>query len=376
MMVRRCPRLAPSVAFVAMLALALTLLPPPAPASAALRSAADSTVGVNGRVYTIVRAGNRVYIGGDFTSVRTRSGSVTRNHVAAIDATTGDLIGNWNPNANNEVRGIAVSPDGGTVYLGGFFTKVGGQSRSRLAAVSAGSGSAIGSWRADASSNVYAMAQHGNTLYVGGTFGRVGNSPRRRVAAIAANSGAVRDWRASVDGWVRSIAVAPNGSRVYFGGKFNSVNGQRRRHLAALTSGGALTSWSPDGEYLVFALETSGSQVFAGVGGPGGRVSAFDGTSGRRNWQTRGDGDVQALGVLDGRVYAGSHSKTIGGVRQANLAALRVDNGRVDTSFRPKVNSGPGVWAIDTASRRLYAGGDFTRINDRPQERFAQFSAP
>ena len=71
----------------------------------------------------------------------------------------------WNPEANSTVIALAVS--GSTVYAGGTFSTIGGQSRGRIAALDAGSGLAT-AWDPEANGYVMALAVSGSTVYVGG----------------------------------------------------------------------------------------------------------------------------------------------------------------------------------------------------------------
>ena len=83
-------------------------------------------------------------------------GGQTRNHIAALDASTG-LATAWNPGAdgrnrrNGDVGALAVS--GSTVYAGGYFTSIGGQTRNHIAALDASSGLAT-AWDPDANGTV------------------------------------------------------------------------------------------------------------------------------------------------------------------------------------------------------------------------------
>ncbi len=113
-------------------------------------------------------SGPTVYAGGDFDHI----GGQDRNHIAAIDATTGAAT-SWNPDPNGigtrPAEPLAVS--GSTVYVGGGFTSIGGQPRNRIAALDATTGAAT-SWNPNANLGVSALVVSGSTVYVGGTSAR------------------------------------------------------------------------------------------------------------------------------------------------------------------------------------------------------------
>src|SRR5207244_484027 len=110
----------------------------------------------NGGVSALAVSGSTVYAGGSFTSI----GGQPRSRAAALDAATG-LATAWNPGASDRVLALAVS--GSTVYAGGFFTNVGGQLRKYVAALDAATGLAI-AWNPAASGGfVSALAVSGST---------------------------------------------------------------------------------------------------------------------------------------------------------------------------------------------------------------------
>jgi hypothetical protein len=84
--------------------------------------------------------GSKIYASGRFTTIN----GVTRNRLAAFDATTGQLDDAWRPNANSEVYSLAVSGD--QVYLGGVFKSVNGQKRLKAARVDATTGRLDSLW--------------------------------------------------------------------------------------------------------------------------------------------------------------------------------------------------------------------------------------
>ncbi|HEU0192982.1 MAG TPA: hypothetical protein VFQ71_02215, partial [Gaiellales bacterium] len=124
----------------------------------------------NGTVRSIIIVGNTAYLGGQFTAMIPSGGgtAVTRNHLAAVDMTTGGLLP-WNPNANGTVYTLLAS--GGNVYVGGSFTTVGGATHKNVAEVNGSSGALVSSFgntlRPNKAVRALAMSPTGN-LYVGG----------------------------------------------------------------------------------------------------------------------------------------------------------------------------------------------------------------
>ncbi len=104
----------------------------------------ESTANVGGTaVRAIVRVGNVVYLGGDFTQLTSPTGTVfPRQYLAAVDATTGQVLP-WNPSADRPVYSLAASPDGTRIYAGGQFRFIGGQARTRLAAINPNTGAPL-----------------------------------------------------------------------------------------------------------------------------------------------------------------------------------------------------------------------------------------
>ena len=82
----------------------------------------------------MIVVGNTLYFVGDFGTVTGNAGVVTRKRAAAVDVTTGQVLG-FNPNLSGKANAVAINPNGGTIYVGGNFLNVNGQARSYLAAV-------------------------------------------------------------------------------------------------------------------------------------------------------------------------------------------------------------------------------------------------
>src|SRR6185503_10659703 len=125
-----------------------------------------------------------VYAGGSFTNI----GGQSRNRIAALDATVNtNMATAWDPNANSSVLALAVS--GTTVYAGGEFGLIGGQLRSHIAALDGTINTNMATaWNPSAfydteiSANVFALAVSGTTVYVGGSFLGIGGQTRHHIA--------------------------------------------------------------------------------------------------------------------------------------------------------------------------------------------------
>lgn len=349
-----------------------------APASAAFSSDARPSWVPNGTVRAMVRAGAVVYLGGDFTSLRdpASGAQVARAHIAAVDAVTGAPVTSWNPGVNGSVEAIAVGPDG-TVYAGGEFTAAAGRTATRLAAFTS-AGSRVPGWSAAASGEVFDLYTDGGSLFVGGRFGSVNGASRPKLAKLDAASGAlVPTFNAHVAGGrVVSLAPSADGQSLLVGGAFDVLDGTPRSFAGAVSlTTGHVDDWAPRPEcdtcYL-WDLTTSEGVVYAAVGGPGGRVVAWDAVSGARRWARRGDGNVQAVDVFDGVVYVGGHfGPDFSGATRHQLAAVSAATGALlPYSVEFAGRDHPGIWAVDADSDGLRIAGGFVLAND-PARKYA-----
>jgi len=351
----------------------------------------EGTVGTNGRIFDILVSNENIYLAGSFTQLTDSDGTtVARNRLAAIDADTG-AITPWNPNANNTVRTLALSADGSRLFAGGNFSSVGGLSRNHVAAIDPTTGTTDKNWAAGTNSAVWALIVSGSRLYMGGDFTTVKQQPRERLAAVNTSTAELDpDWtpRAHrLDGnrsTVYAMDVSADGSRVYVGGLFNHISDFDTDKLAALdaTMGVLDPLFRPQTQNHIFAMDVSEGNVYVGTGDPLEGIEAFNATTGLRKWSVAGGhpapaaGDVQAITVWDDTVYAGGHFAQMGGLVRKRLVEVDANTGQIGP-WAPDIptNGGLGVWALeqDASRGRLYVGGDFTQIEGQPYQRFAQF---
>ena len=196
------------------------------------------TVQIDGVAWGQLVVSDVVYVVGNFNNARpagARAGQqeVPRSNILAYDLNTGKLIEDFAPALNGAGRSLALSEDGKTLYVAGEFDKVDNEWHSRLAAfdISRGHGTLISSFQPVFSTTVKDIAVAGDTLYVGGYFTTVNKQKRSRLAALKASTGELLDWTASAEGpnaQVYAIEVSPDHSKVVIGGSFSTVNGSSK----------------------------------------------------------------------------------------------------------------------------------------------------
>ncbi|HKP05056.1 MAG TPA: hypothetical protein VJU77_17020 [Chthoniobacterales bacterium] len=313
----------------------LLLMAATAPGQSALDGFDPNT---NGGIYIVVRQPDgKVLLGGNFTTLSPNGGAaVTRNRIARLNP-DGTLDLAFNPNANGDVRSIALQADG-KILVGGFFNgtnSIGGQTRNRIARLDATTGAAD-SFDPDASGVPFAIAvQADGKILVSGSFSSIGGQSRGRIARLDPTTGAADSFNPNANGVVFTMASQMDG-RILVGGDFTSIGGQSRNRIARVdATTGLADSFDPNANAFVTAIE------------------------------------VQADGkILVGGFFNGANS--IGGEMRNRIARLDQVTGLAD-SFNPNATALNGVLSIAVqADGKILAGGDFTSIGGQTRNYLAR----
>jgi hypothetical protein len=390
-----------------------------------INGAAQPLYQTNTPVWALAAAGGVLYAGGDFTTVRppgsaAGTNEVARNHLAAFETSTGNVT-SWNPDADGRVQAMALSPDHSVLYVGGLFTHINGVFRNHLAAFSTANGS-LTTWRPNANAGVASLAVGPDgTVYVGGNFTKINgigafpdSTPVSRIAAIGAAGSGLLDtnYRATADGAVQAIAYGPDlpgtpqdESRVILGGAFDVVDGVTHHGIAGTSpANGSYQPWAfdpvpadnspPQGGGCCYStvktiVTDDQGHAFIGAEGTGGGV--FDGTfavnyvDGSRVWFDNCLGATQALVVLNGWVYDGSHmhdcqGQVVGGPPQLpntwhHLVAESPVDGHIGHFFPNTTGNPIGPKVMTTDGEQLFVGGDFKFVNNKAQQGLTRFNA-
>ncbi|RYZ53142.1 MAG: hypothetical protein EOP49_07895, partial [Sphingobacteriales bacterium] len=232
----------------------------------------------DGPVYAMTRHGDTLIMGGSFTNFSYPvHGGISLNDSNALP------VAGWeNFYADGAV--LTAIPDGqGGWYIGGTFREINGQKQGRLARIAADG--TLYPWNPNMSGNVYSLSLCGNTLYVGGYFKKVGQIVRKYLAAFDITTGGLTTWSPDPGTFVKQLtasngrvfimreysnlgcidsatgsftswqivtaggpvnSIYAHGNTVYLAGKFHTVNGFTRTKVAAVDNiTGAPLPWSP-----------------------------------------------------------------------------------------------------------------------------------
>jgi hypothetical protein len=358
----------------------------------------------DGIVWSLAYAHGVLYAGGDFSHVRPPGAKAgekeeARENFAAFDATTGQLL----PCApsftggTGSVRALDASPDGQTLYVGGSFGSVtlGGKKTgvSNTVALNTGGCTLHSGFRPGVAATVRTIDSTGDTVYLGGDFATVGATSRRHVAAVS-TGGQLLPFTADFDSTVRALIAAPADKKVIVGGDFDTVSGAKAHALVSLDPASGATNKTFPGwieqNSVVKALNRDDTYFYLGAEGTGHKV--FDGriagvlSTGARKWTDTCYGATQAVVPYKGVLYSGSHAHncedTPGGFPDINIRqhflANSISDKKILTWF-PDTNGGLGERlgprAMAMAGDILWAGGEFTTVNGRPQQGLARFPA-
>ncbi|MEU4828630.1 delta-60 repeat domain-containing protein [Actinomadura sp. NPDC023710] len=384
---------------------------------------------LDGAVTAIAVAGNTVIVGGEFTQVRnaaTGSPTLARSNLFSYDKATGLIDEHFAPQLDGVVSALEAGPDN-TVYVGGLFGTVNGQTAKRLARLKVTDGTFHPNFtRARINfGSVNSIARQGSHLYIGGRFDTVTDSvsgvQRHILARLNSDTGAVdpafditvSDPR-SGDLLVKNLAVNPAGTKLVIDGTFTKVDGQQRYQIAMIDLGAtvALSGWethkygntclpeydtylrdidfSSDGSY--FVVVTAGG---AGFGDTGLCTSTARWETNRTGlhqeptWVNYTGGDsLLSVVVTDAAVYVGGHQRWMdnplgynspgpGSVAREGIAAINPTTGKsADLPWNPTRTLGQGAEALVATSDGLLVGSDTDQLGHEYHGRIGEFPLP
>ena len=202
-----------------------------------------------------VLTNNQVLIAGDFENI----GTTRRAHIARLNS-NGSLDTRFDPGLNepdDTIWSLAVQPDG-KILIGGQFLTLGGATLGGLARLNS-DGTADTNFNANlnlgVNGTVYSVAvQNGSSIVIGGEFTQVGVEQRTRIARLNADGTVDDSFQSGIgaDDTIYNISAQPDGS-MYVGGIFGSYNGTHRLGFTRLYADGTVDTTFMDTAYNQFA---------------------------------------------------------------------------------------------------------------------------
>jgi len=341
---------------------------------------------LDGMVHSLLINGNKLYVGGDFAKVN----DSTRKSFAEFTISDG-LLTNLNlqvSSTNSSIRCMRIRNN--TLYFGGYFDYVLGQSRQKLAAINLSSNTLL-NWNPRVASfkHVYDLEIIDSTIYIAGSFQYVGNPNyiiRSKIAAIHATTGTILPFNVNIPSSVSSFVndILIKGNNLYLVGRFTEIGTHKRSNFAAINRfNGTLLNWHPTtnnffyeknhitdykNNILVFGEDI----VFGGKRIE--KLALIDLVSDTVvNWTPPafdGNGEVfisQIDGYSDTLIISGSFN-TLNNITRNNIAFIDKNT----ASILPiNVNADKDVFSFEIDRSTLYLSGSFDTVGGLVRETLA-----
>jgi PKD repeat protein len=364
---------------------------------------------LDGEVFAIAEAGNKIILGGSFTQAQNNgSGTIlTRNHILAFNKATGVIDPTFVPNASAPVRALITAADGQSVYVGGEFNSIGGATRYKVARINLTTGAPLAGFNAGlVNALVYDLELVNDRLFVAGQFTSINGQPRGGLAELSPSTAAVRagvnvpftgTHRGTGVTLVRKITVTSSGDRLVAIGNFSTVGGLGRNQIAMLDTSGptaTVANWQTNRfngtcasfQYYTYDVDLApdGSYFVVGTTGAYGAPPRMCDTTSR--WETSATGvglnpswidytggdTTYSVEVTGTAVYVGGHQRWWnnpfagdaagqGAVSREGIGALDPVDG-VPLSWNPTRTRGRGVFDFLATNDGLWVGSDTDRI--------------
>jgi uncharacterized delta-60 repeat protein len=273
-----------------------------------------------------VQADGKILVGGDFSTL----GGQSRSRIGRLNA-NGAIDTTFNPGANGSVRALALQADG-RILVGGGFTTLGGQPLGHIARINA-NGTPDLSFTPGANNTVHTLAiQADGKILVGGDFTMLGGQPRNRIARLHEDGTLDSNFNPGADNTIFALAVQADG-KILVGGAFTSLGGETRLRIGRLNPDGSLDpSFNPGANFTVRALAAQ----------------------------------------ADGKILAAGNFTTLAGQTRSRIGRLNA-NGSLDSTFNPGADGFVIALALQ-ADGKILAGGEFNTLAGQTRDYIGRLS--
>jgi hypothetical protein len=292
-------------------------------ATGVANAAFNAGSGANLTVYSLLIAGNSIFIGGGATTYRDQPYA----GLVKVDKTTGapDTLFNHSPGFAGPVITLALS--GTSLYAGGGFASYDSTGISFLAKLDSGTGTLDPAFMPQwyFASTVHSIQLLGTSLFAGGEF-------YPSLAKMDASTAAFDPAYAGITTNDYVFDVLTSGSTVFFAGNFQNYNGSPANGLVKVNAASG-------------AIDTTFTQgtVFGGV-------PAY----------------VNTLAASQNWLYAGGAFQSYRNAPASSIAKIDMVSGQLDTSFSQTSGSSGPIYAITPLPSAVWIAGDFRSYRGAP----------
>lgn len=368
-------------------------------ASAAVPSEnAAATHMVDARSWVVRVAGRHIWVGGTSSRYLTPSrtpGPAARG-LAAFNPVTGAPAAVALPNlgTNPTVYDLSLGPTG-TLYVAGRFSySFGGRSRQNLVGINPFTGAIVAGFSTPGLKTVLATADR---VYAGGARLEAYHLDGSRDAAFREVVPVIDDSLRTHNTQRQFRDLVPYAGDVIAIGQFDFINGAPQKVAVRLDPyTGQPRAWklaniTPASAAFGLSGAISGDRLYVGAGGSD-FVGAYRAADGGQIWKTDTSGSSQIVAVYDAStLLVGGHFEWVARspgqqcgsnqhpktscFLQPRLAAIGTADGRVNTSYTPRICCNyTGVWGLAVRKGQLHVGGAFTIAGGRRQSHYAKFA--
>ena len=361
----------------------------------------DQTPMVNGTVRAIEQVGTNIWVGGKFTQVKQRNGTVVANvsNVAVFDSQTGEYV-DIAPKVGgtgSEVWDMAIYGD--DVLIAGNFT--GPTSTQKNLVRVDGTTRKVEQWyNAPSLKSVLGAPNLGRVYGGGGSLTAFELSGTKLWTTYKTTVTTALYPDAPTPGY-RDLELDADGQTIWAACACDKVDGKDAKALVKLrTDGGQDTSsWIAEADPASWGMSVAQANgaLYLGAGGSDYLAKYDNGptATGSRSWVRDTSGSLQVVEVMNGQLVIGGHfwevadqlNDSCGHGRSTDTLDL---NGECQTRKGIAAYSFEGVlepnwdplyagkyslvWALHVDGTRLHTGGEFLTVNGVTQNYYARLS--
>jgi hypothetical protein len=361
----------------------------------------DQTPMVNGTVRAIEHVGTNIWLGGNFSQVKSRDGTVVANvsNLAVFDSQTNQYknIAPKLGGTDSEVWDMSIY--GQNVLIAGKFSGP-SSTQKNLLLVDGNTGKVIQWYNAPSLKSALAAPNVGR-VYGGGvslTAFELGGTKLWTAYKTTVNTTLYPD--APTPGY-RDLELDADGQTIWAACACDTVDGKAAKALVKLRTDGmpVTSSWLAEADPASWGMSVAQANgaLYLGAGGSDYLAKYDNGptATGSRSWVRDTSGSLQVVEVMNGQLVIGGHfwevadqlNDSCGHGRSTDTLDL---NGECQTRKGIAAYSFEGVlepnwdpmyagkyslvWALHVEGTRLHTGGEFLTVNGVTQNYYARLS--